>query len=322
MRASAVVVSFNTRDLLARCLESLVADTPADMLELVVVDNASADGSADMVRARFPQARLAANAVNRGFAAAVNQGCALASGDCLVLMNPDAVVQGGAIPCALAFLERPENARVGLCGGRILNAEGRPEPSARRFPTAGRKLFTLSGLAARRPDSSWAADIPPGDAPRDVDWVPGTFSVIRGAMIREIGLFDERFFMYYEETDLCLRARRAGWRVVFLPGAEVVHVGGASSRARTDKRFDASGAQLREFRLRSEWLYHRKNRGLAGLAASAGVEMLWHGLRWLAHLRPGSGHAERRAASAQVLADIRDSLRDTRLGAFSPPAPW
>lgn len=322
MLASVVVVSFNTRDLLARCMESLCADTPQDMLELVVVDNASADGSADMVRERFPQVKLAANGVNRGFAAAVNQGYALSQGDYVVLMNPDAVVRGGAILNAMAFLERPDNARVGLCGGRIVNAEGRPEPSARRFPTAGRKLFTLSGLAARRPDSPWAPDIPPSDVPREVDWVPGTFSVIRRAMLEEIGFFDERFFMYYEETDLCLRARRAGWRVVFLPGAEVVHVGGASSRARTDKRFDSSGSQLREFRLRSEWLYHRKNRGLAGLAASAGMEVVWHGLRWLVHLRPGDGHADRRADSARVLADIRDSLRDTRLGAVSPPAPW
>lgn len=324
MKASVIIVSYNTRELTGHCLDALYSNGLGRDMEVFVVDNDSRDGSPDMVRERFGNARLIANSVNAGFAAANNQAYAQSSGDYVFLLNPDARMRPGSMQACVDFMERTPD--CGLCGGRIINPSGGLEPSARRFPTALSKFFMLSGLSARHPSSRLFgsgdflnADL---DIPQEVDWVPGTFTCIRRAMLDRIGFFDERFYLYYEETDLCLRAKRAGWKVFYLPGASVVHEGGASGKSRKDKAFDTGGSQVMSFRMRGELLYHRKNRGLAAALAALLVEAGWHALRCLLHLRPGEDHASKRRYSLLIVRHMLAAALDTRLGAKAPPTPW
>jgi N-acetylglucosaminyl-diphospho-decaprenol L-rhamnosyltransferase len=324
MKLSVIIVSYNTSRLLQHCLESLVNNACSHDLEIFVVDNASADDSVAMVREHFPQVKLIANQKNMGFAAANNQVYNEFTGSYLILLNPDARIQPGAIDCAVEFMAgHPE---VGICGGRLLNANGQLEPSARRFPNSYFKFLIISGLSDKFSASKFfsQADYKYFDhrTAIEVEWVPGTFSLIRRDMLEEIGFFDERFYLYYEETDLCLRARRAGWKVYFFPGAEVIHIGGASSKTRQDMQLDLGGAQLLKFRMRSELLYFRKNFGYGSMMANAGVELGFHVLRYLANLRPGPGNSNKRQYSLTIMRHGVQALHDTHWGNVSPPTPW
>ncbi|NTU93334.1 MAG: glycosyltransferase family 2 protein [Chlorobiaceae bacterium] len=322
---SVIIVSYNTREILRNCLDALYANSSGFEMEVFVIDNDSHDGSASMVARDFPRVHLVANKDNVGFAAANNQAFRLARGNYVVLLNPDAYVKPDSILNGVAFMDgRPD---CGLCGGKVLSPEGRLEPSARRFPSPIAKLFTLSGLSARFPGSSFFNRHEFGgfghDQPIEVDWVPGTFSIVRKEMLDQIGVFDERFYIYYEETDLCLRAKRAGWKICYIPDAAVTHIGGASSKTRKDQTFDSKAAQVQSFRMRSEWLYYRKNKGFAGVLASAGTEWLWYAVRLAKNmlLRSGSSASKREAAVA-VMQQIVQSLRDTGFGRVSPVTPW
>jgi N-acetylglucosaminyl-diphospho-decaprenol L-rhamnosyltransferase len=324
MKLSVIIVSYNTSRLLRQCLESLGNNACSHELEIFVVDNDSADDSVEMVRVHFPQVKLIANKKNMGFAAANNQAYKEFTGKYLILLNPDARVQPGAIDRAVAFME--ENPEVGICGGRLLNANGQLEPSARRFPNSLFKFLIISGLSDKFSSSKFfsKADYKYFDhrSAIEVEWVPGTFSLIRRDMLEEIGFFDERFYLYYEETDLCLRARRAGWKVFFCPEAEVIHIGGASSKTRKDMQLDLGGAQLLKFRMRSELLYFRKNFGYGSMLANATVELGFHLLRYLTNLRPGEGTRQKRQYSLAIVRHSLQALDDTNWGNVSPPTPW
>jgi len=160
------------------------------------------------------------------------------------------------------------------------------------------------------------------DQPLKVDWVPGTFSALRRSMLEETGFFDNRFFMYFEETDLCLRARRNGWSVYFAPSAEIIHEGGACSKTRDDMDFDTGGSQLLAYRLRSEALYYRKNFGYLKALAALGVEGCWHFCRILVNSGGSEEKINKRKYSKMMTANIIKSWRDTKRGSCSPPTPW
>jgi len=326
MNVSVLIVSFNTQNMLRDCLASLYEACKSDPPEVIVADNDSHDGSAQMVRDEFPQATVIDTGANLGFAAAVNLAYAQSHGEFIALLNPDAEFKGETLTKAVAFMQEPEHDRVGMCGGRVFNAQGALEPSARRFSSALFKFFDQSGLSTRYSSSKFfgAGDYRWFDHqhPMQVDWVPGTFIVIRRTTLEELGFFDERYFMYYEEQDLCLRASRAMWRVWFVPGADVVHIGGGASRTRKDQKFDSAGSQLRSFRMRSEWLFFRKNYGLFSVISNASVEAGWHLLRYLLHCRPGEEHASKRSESWGIVQDVQHSLAETRWGSVSPPRPW
>jgi hypothetical protein len=320
-----VIVSYNTRDILKNCLDELYRHGSECDMEVVVADNDSHDDSTAMVKEQFPDVHLIANPRNLGFAAANNQAFLHAHGRYIILLNPDAYIGPSSIRNAVTFMDNHPD--CGLCGGKIISPEGRLEPSARRFPTPLSKLLTISGLSARFPSSPLFNGHEFGgfahDLPLEVDWVPGTFTIIRKTMLDSIGPFDERFFMYYEETDLCLRARKAGWKIFFIPDAEVMHIGGACSKTRKDKTFDNAGSQVLSFRMRSEWLYYRKNSGLAAVIASSGVELLWHGIRYLKNMLLPFGEAQNKRNAASVLIkQITRSLQDTKFGHLSPQTPW
>jgi len=322
---SVIIVSYNTSSLLRQCLEKLYENRPNMEMEVFVVDNDSVDDSAAMVQREFPQVRLIANDVNMGFGAANNQAWALSSGKYILLLNPDAFVKPSAIDNSIAFMD--SHPQCGLCGGRLVKPDGSLDPSARRFPNFLAKFFTISGLRSRFPHSKLFSRHEFGNfdhnSVMEVDWVPGTFTVYRREMLKKTGLFDERFFIYYEETDLCLTAKRSGWKVYFIPDAEVIHVGGASAKTRKDQTFDTGGSQVLKFRMRSEYLYFRKNYGLMSVLANSGVEIGWHLLRYLVNLRPGNGERLlKRQGSKTIIRHGLRALYDTKFGKISPKKPW
>lgn len=325
MKVSVIIVSYNTRKILGKCLQELLANSGEERMEIFVVDNASADGSAEMVQRDFPEVELITNHENKGFAAANNQAWEKSTGEFILLLNPDAYIKQDAVVSVRRFLEA--HPQCGLCGGRLINLDGDLDPSARRFPNSWYKLLTVTGISARFPESNLFNRYNFGgfdhNHPVEVDWVPGTFTMYRRELLEQTGLFDERFYIYYEETDLCLTAKRNGWQVWFTPDAEVVHIGGACSKTRTDKDYDPAASQVLIFRMRSEWLYFRKNYGLMAVLANAGAEWCWHLLRYLANCLPGrANRMVKKKSSATIMSKIQTSLKETRFGRISPQTPW
>lgn len=248
---SVVIVSYRSRALLGECLDSVRASLVASGLagEVVVVENGSPDGTAELVREQYPWVRLVVNAENRGFAAAANQGMRLARGRVIVLLNPDTRVVGDALGRLVRFLER--HPTVGVAGPRLRFPDGRTQPSRRRFPTllTGFLESTLvqDYWRANRVLARYYVADRSEDELQEVDWLVGACLAIRREALRSVGLLDERFFLYSEEVEWFWRLRRAGWRVVYLPDAEVVHVEGASSEPESAFRqvaFDTAKVQL------------------------------------------------------------------------------
>ncbi len=229
---SVIVVSWNTRELLRACLDSIYAQPPDGPFDVWVVDNASADGSPAMVRERFPQAHLIENATNRGFAAANNLGLRQSRGRYALLLNSDAEATPGALTAMARFMD--EHPRAGAAGPKLLNPDGSFQASYARFPTLLSELALLTGTARW-----WQGPYAPSPRPqaseqaRPVDWVAGAALIVRRAAMDEVGLMDERYFLYSEETDWCWRLGRGGWPVWYLPRVEIVHHAGASSQQRS-----------------------------------------------------------------------------------------
>jgi len=225
---SVVIVSWNVRDLLRQCLRSIL-DGRAP-IEIIVVDNDSTDGSVEMVQAEYPGVHVIVNSENRGFPAANNQGISVAQGRYVLLLNPDTEVVGDALETMVAFAD--EHLGVGVVGPQLRYPDGSVQSSRRRFPTLVTAFLESTWLQPYAPrrllDRYYVLD-QPDDAVLDVDWVKGAALMARREAIEQVGLMDERFFMYSEELDWCRRFRDAGWRVVYLPTARIVHHEGKSS---------------------------------------------------------------------------------------------
>ena len=255
---TAVVVSYNTCELLERCLASLRAQIEVE-LRTVVVDNASADGSVEMVRCRFPEVELVELPDNRGFGGAINVACARDRREYVLLLNSDATLaDGGAAALVAAARRHPEAAVV---APRLLNTDGTLQRSAWPFPHAGRIMLEALGLhrPLRRMGiledlGTWAHD-----DERIVDFLVGACLLIRADALAEVGGFDERFWLYGEEADLQRRLAARGWRAVFTPAANATHVGGASSRE--------SLPRLRQF-YAGQRRFLRKHGGIAAWPAA------------------------------------------------------
>ena len=244
-RISAVVVSYNTRDDLLRCLEALLAPGEPAM-EVIVVDNASRDGSADAVRARFPATRVIANTANLGFSKANNIGLRAAAGEYALLLNSDCEVRPGAVAALAAVLDaHPKVALVGPCH---VGTDGRPQVSfgPNLTPVAEwRQGRLVRGVKAGREEAlRQAADRSQREC--EPDWLSASCLLARRSALDAVGGFDELFFLYEEDVDLCLRIRRAGWRVVFTPTAEVVHhLGRSMDKAPGRARLEYHRSHLR-----------------------------------------------------------------------------
>ena len=260
---SIIIVSFNTREVTRECLKSVLQECATLKAEILVVENASKDGSLEMLEQDFPEVTLLKSNVNLGFGGANNVALKVARGRYFVLLNSDAFFSPGAL--ALAVKHMDETPTCGLGGCRLVGRDGESQPSSRCFHTVTNDAVVLTGLAAKFPkskffgrfDRTWADAMKPAA----VDWVPGAFSIIRPAMLEKVGLFDTNFFLYYEEVDLCLRFRRAGFDVWYWPDIVVIHIGGESSRQLKSLEFSERASQVVLWRMRSTLLYYRKHHG-------------------------------------------------------------
>ncbi len=223
-----VVISYRTRELLRACLRSLGRREAANQ-HVVVVDNASGDGSAELVAAEFPSVELVAAPRNLGFAAAANAGIARGGAPYVLVLNPDTEVPPETLDALLALMEhRPD---VGICGCKLVRPDGRLDHAARRsFPTILGALGHFTGLGrARRAPRPLAQYRAPDVEAGPVDAVNGAFMLIRRAAVEEVGGFDERYWMYMEDLDLCFRFAQAGWVTWYEPSVTALHVKAAAS---------------------------------------------------------------------------------------------
>ena len=312
---SVVVVSWNTRELLARCLESLATDVTRGVAEVVVVDNASTDGSPELVRDSFTWARLLALDDNAGFGAAINRGAAVARGRWLALSNADISLHRGALDTLLAAGDG--DARAGAVAPRLVLPDGSTQHSVFAFPTVPLALIYNLGLASlsrRLGERLLLVGAWDPDRPRRVPWAVGAFLLVRRTAWEAIGGFDEHQWMYAEDLDLGWRLRRARWHTLYEPAAVVDH----HSAAATTQAW-GSGLTARWQRATYAWMLRR--RGWPTTRAVAAINVIGCAVRWLAlaplsRLRPrwaGSRRTARwwMALHAQGLASAR-SLREHR----------
>jgi N-acetylglucosaminyl-diphospho-decaprenol L-rhamnosyltransferase len=303
---SVSVVSYRTPALLRQCLGALDRDRVAMDLDVTVVDNASGDGSAEMVADQFPWIRLIRNDQNRGFGAAHNQALRAASGRYMVILNSDATPAVGALQALVNFLDG--HPTVAVSGPRLRYPDGRVQPSRRRFPSLATLLLESTQLQRFSPDNAvlrryYVADRS-DDEPQEVDWLVGACLCVRASAFTEVGLFDERFFMYSEELDWCRRFRAAGWRVAYVPRAEVVHVEGAS--ARLDLSARATLFQTSKLQYAAKW----HGPGVARvLRAYLVLEYLARACEESVKLAFGSRVGERRARLRVIGSGLRHALR-------------
>jgi GT2 family glycosyltransferase len=250
---SVTICSWNTRDDLRVCLQSLRDMAHEARMEVIVVDNNSEDQSAQMVEAEFPEVRLIALSVNLGFGKGHNKAFEVATGAVLFPLNSDAIVHAGCFTRILEFLR--SDPKIGIVGPKLLNPNGSLQYSARRFPTPMAALFRNTPLGKLFPNNKYTREYLmtdwAHDEPRDVDWVSGAAFAFTRDLYEKIGGFDERFFMFLEDVDLCYRAHQAGRRIVYLPDAVVTHKIGSS----TDK---APNRMINQFH-HSMLLFYKKH---------------------------------------------------------------
>jgi hypothetical protein len=230
---SIIIVSWNTREILRDCLKSVYEQTQGISFEVILVDNASSDGTVSMVRTEFPQVLLTANKDNRGFAAGNNQGFEQARGRYILMLNPDTVVLDQAITKTIRYTDaHPE---AGVVGCRVLWPDMRRQNSCFRFHSVGQIALSSLAFFREHPFFQWPILHPDRYLNRDfsleqdVDVVAGCFFLFPRQVLLEVGKLDEDFFIYGEEAEFCHRVHRAGWRVRYFPGAQIIHLYGGSS---------------------------------------------------------------------------------------------
>jgi len=258
---SIILVNYNTEALLPECLGRLEKAIAALRAQVIVVDNASRDGSVKLLHDRYGQHEIVANPVNVGFGRANNQVLGRVRGRYVLLLNVDAYVEPDALTKTIAFMDA--HPRCGVLGARLVDVDGSLQPSCRYFPTPWNVFLSRSGL------SRWFKHVQAVDdlswdhaTERRCDWVPGCYYLMRRAVVDSLGLFDPRFFLYYEEVDHCRAVKAAGWEVLYYPGTTVIHVGGESAKSVSH----LSGAkQISELQTESELLYFRKHHGGFGV---------------------------------------------------------
>jgi GT2 family glycosyltransferase len=293
---SAVIVAFRAQHFLPSCLAALRASTAAHPVELIVVDNASGDGAPDVVRDLWPDARVIENRENRGFAAAANQGAALATAPSILFLNPDARPEPGCLD-ALTFALR-EAAGKALVSPRLVSPDGRAQPDAWPEMSLGTLLFDALLLRNLAPDGGRRGLEPEGDAAEDVAYLSGACLLLPRALFERLGGFDERFFLYHEDWDLCRRARDAGARCLRVPRARTVHELGGSA-------FQDRAAFWRLYH-QSRDAFVRKHFGGARRTAAMALHRL--GVR----LHAAASHLAGRKHEARALAAALRALREPR----------
>lgn len=276
---SIVIVSYNVAGLLLACIASIREQTTASC-EIIVCDNNSTDNSVELVRESHPDVHLIVNRENVGFARANNQAIACSGGRYILLLNPDTVVTDGAIDKLVRFMDLHPDA--GACGPKLLNPDMTLQPNCHHFPSLLIRISKYAGLNKRYPRSRlfgrefmtyWNYD-----EVREIEWLTGCALCLRTEALRTVGLLDENYFMYSEETDLCFRMRRAGYRLLFCPEAAVMHYHGQSARNCTDG-IVLSGTILRHL-YRSEYYFFKKNYGTVFAVFVKVLDLAYFSLRY------------------------------------------
>lgn len=262
MDISFIIVNWNTRDLLQNCLDSIIKTAESLTYEIIVVDNASTDGSTGMLAEKYPQVRMIANRENRGFGAANNQGFAVMKGKYALLINTDAVLTEGAAGKLWSFAEA--NPRAAIVCGQLLNADGSKQNSVAAFPTLLTLCLNTSLLEYLFP-GRYPSKRYDHREPLEVESAIGACMMVRGQALKEVSFFDERYFFFFEETDLAFAMKRAGWSVCQVPDALIYHFQGKSIGHNAKSRI--------EF-YRSRYQFLRKWHGSAYYRAAAAVIFL------------------------------------------------
>ncbi len=281
---SIIIVNRNTRDLLEACLRSIIPPPDTVTAETIVVDNASNDGSVEMVRRDFPDVQLIANDTNTGFAYPNNQGLAISAGRYVLLLNSDTMVQPHALERLVAFMD--DHPGAGACGPMLRYPDGRLQPSSFNFHSPWRAFCDFSGLGTLFPRSRLFGNQQRAfDHQRTgkVEAPMGAALLVRREVVETVGGLDERFRIHSNEIDWCYRMQRAGWDRYFVAEAEVVHHLGGTLRTENE------GFRLQGEMLQNLFDYHRKHYGSVGLAwfrlwlgVGFGARMLWYPIRnWI-----------------------------------------
>lgn len=291
---SVVIVGWNARHYLELCLESLAEAPPRRTMEILVVDNASADGSAEMIEARFPHVKLIRSAENLGFSKGNNVAIRQCQGRYIALVNPDVIVFPGCLDALADFLE--QHPKVGNVGPRVLNPDMSLQSTCRRFPTLWNNFCSATSLSTLFKNSRLFAGEHmfyfPHDRTMAVDVLVGCFSMIRREAFETVGLLDEGLFMYGDDVDWCRRCWRAGWEVVFFPGAQAIH-----DRGKITAPYPVRFAVAQQ---RSVLYYWSKHHGFLGLLGIRSIIFFHHLLRYMLAAFSGLSVSQERDVRKQV----------------------
>lgn len=276
MELSIIIVSYNTKDILYKCLSLVKLYINQDNTEVIIVDNASKDNSAEMVSENFPQFQLIRSKTNIGFAAGNNLALKIAKGEFFLLLNPDAYISKSNIPDTITFMK--QNPKCGILGVQLIGENGSWQPSARDLPGFWSKTLVISGISKKfpnsrllgGPDRTWWDH----KTASQVGWVVGAYFLMRKELIKDLGYLDERYFVYFEELDYCLNAQKSGWQVIYNPDVNVIHVGGGSATI-GEHTVSRTGSQVLKFRIESEMKYYFKNYSFIKMYLIIKLEYIW-----------------------------------------------
>ncbi len=246
MDVSIILVSYNTKDLTRNCLNSILEKTQEVDFEIFVVDNNSQDGSPEMIEQEFPDVHLIKNSENKGFGAANNIAVKQSKAKYVYLLNTDTILINNSVKAFFDYMEKPENQMVGACGGIMYDKNGNKTYIEFKFPHIFDSLF--ANMKKTEQDLS---------KEKEVDWMGGSNLFLRKSCLDKVGLFDEKFFMYFEETDLCKRIKENGFKVFFIPYSSIIHFEGSSFEANNTINF----SKARIF-AQSKCYYFKKHHGL------------------------------------------------------------
>jgi len=258
MDLTTIIVNYNTANLLPRCIQALRDASTGISNKIIIVDNDSKDESVELLKRDFSDCKLIFNDENIGFGRANNQCVPSIASRYVLLLNTDAFVSPDTVEKTIEYMD--ENPTCGILGVKLWGRDGDLQPSCRYFPTIWNVFLRSTGLdkvfkATQVIDNmDWEHD-----EVRQCDWVPGCYYLIRKEVVDQVGLFDPRYFLYYEEVDHCFAAKKAGWAVHFYPHTSVIHIGGES--AKSIGEITTSGRQLNSLQIESELLFFRKNHG-------------------------------------------------------------
>ena len=296
MKLSIIILCWNDHRVIGECLHSIFANTHETDFEVIVSDNGSTDGSVEFIRSSYPAVRVIENGRNLRFAKANNMGLQVSHGEYILILNPDTIIHKSALDKVIQFADaHPE---AGAFGCRVLNADGSYQVSARPFASLRAELITALYLRGLGRCHKWfTADHYPGwngTTERRVDWISGCFILVRSWLMKSVGGFDEQFFYYYEDMDLCQRIWQHGFPILYTPCTTITHLGGQSTKSRFPALSFILDSQV------TRYLYYYKYSGKRGVRRARRIAVLSAALRGLAYkvkqlLRPSPAGAARLA---------------------------